>query len=218
MSFNTNTDKNSISKKIRINISILCVFVLLVSTPRAFSQISKPIILSLPDDTQVTLPMRWFLADESLVNQMKKQTTGSSSGLLHLLFPSNIISQQKGYPFISIGYSYIGSKEMNNYSFSKFVDVQKKLLSGTLKQQLEVIVPHQFDELALSDLYVDENKQMIIYSSEFGVPNYGLVVGYTAVIKCKKGLLRISLASLKNDLHKYLPAFKILTKTVTSTN
>lgn len=198
-------------------VSIKYIFVCLFFSSQSIviSQIKNASYLSLPDNTRIIIPARWYLADESLVKEMKQQTTGTTSSLIHLLFPSNLISQQKGYPFISIGFAYIGYKEMNSFTFRRFVDEQKRLLSGALETQLNEIVPQQFDELYTSELYVDEKQQMVIYSHESGVPNYGQVTGYHAIIKSKTGLIRISLSSLKSDLEKYLPAFKIITKSFT---
>jgi hypothetical protein len=204
-----------INKNMKISIAILLIIAMLSEPTTMMGQLNKPTIISLPDKAQITLPMRWYVADESLVREMKQQTTGSLSGLLHLLFPSNDMSEQKGYPFISIGYSYIDADAMKSFSFSRFVAEQKKLLSGALKTQLEEIAPHQFDELKTSELYVDDSKQIIIFSHESGVPNYGQVVGYTAIVKSKTGLIRINLASLKNDIDKYLPAFRIIIKSFT---
>ena len=178
----------------------------------AFSQVNNITYLSLPDNRSITLPARWYTADESLVEQMKNQTTGSSSGLLYLLFPTKIESLHKGYPFITLGFTYQGSTIMNGYTFRDFVKNNKDLLSGILKTKLNELVPQQFDDITFSDIIVDESKKMVIFNIESGVPNYGQIVGYHATVKSKTGIIRISLASLKKDIDKYLPAFKIIVK------
>jgi hypothetical protein len=178
----------------------------------AFSQVNNIAYLSLPDNRSISIPARWYTADESKVQQMKNQTTGSSSGLLYMLFPTKIQSLQKGYPFITIGFTYQGSQIMNNYTFREYVKIQKEQLSGLLKTKLNEIVPQQFDDITFSDIIVDENKKMVIFTTEAGVPNYGQVVSYQGMVKSKTGIIRISFASLKKDINKYLPAFKIIVK------
>ena len=191
---------------------IIILYIFLLKVCIIYSQTNNPTYLPLPDNINIILPARWYTADESLVQQMKNQTTGSSSGLLYLLFPTKIESQHKGYPFISIGFTYQGSTIMNGYTFRDFVKNNKELLSGILKTKLNELVPQQFDDITFSDILVDESKKMVIFTTEAGVPNYGQVVSYQAMVKSKTGIIRISLASLKKDIDKYLPAFKIIVK------
>lgn len=180
------------------------------------SQTSGAEYLRLPDDAMVMMPARWYKADKLIFDKMKKQTTGSQSGLQYLLFPTDDIFKQHGYPFISIGFTFMGENVMRQADFREIVDEHKRMLSGMLEKEMNIIRPHQFDTMKFSDMVVDETRKIIIYRNEVGVPNYGQVDSYNALIVSKTGFVRFSLNSLKADMDKYRPAFNVLIKTYTS--
>ncbi|MBK8855122.1 MAG: hypothetical protein IPN10_13705 [Saprospiraceae bacterium] len=192
---------------------IMCIVFMQFTLIPIFSQ-NNTIYIS--NEITCSIPQGWSVADQEVVdalNKMKLEKGFKESSLKYFLY-SNVLTNESGYPNISIGYQHLGFNSLDHTSFNQIVSDFYKSFNSEVKPSLEKMVGEYFDEIKVNSIVTNEGKRSIIYKTEMGIPNVGQIINYMCLIYCKLGVVRISLAVQKIDEEKALPAFKIILKTL----
>lgn len=169
------------------------------------------------DGVSFTVPEGWSVASDDVRAEMeahKKKFGATSSSLKYLLYPTANINTY-GYPFISIGFEYLGINMKNDENFIEYSEIAKKNYKP-LMTSFKTSMPDKLSQLENLAFYSDIEKREILWKFSNQIEGYGDITSIAWFSMSESGIIRIfvnvpskdmsstfsALENIKNSLEK----------------